>query len=273
MNRMQLLREAWVILKRNPTLWSVTLIGLAIDVLVGWLVLLVPPAVAILKSLLAFGLAAFTTGALITLVNTIADGQPVSLIGGMRAGLRRLFPLLFLNLIVFLPVWIAIVVLSGSFLTIFSSGLGQPGTLQATDAVNIVASILSAVGIVVAINAVTNLIGIGAERALVQDDVTVITALKSGWQLLRSHVRDYVSIAVMLIGVVLGVGLVFAFAVGPLLSGLATGFSQTSGTAPPPALFSPVNVIFILISLIINSLYTAFASSVWTLAYRNWTSQ
>ena len=94
MNRIQLLREAWAILKRNPVLWSVTLISLAIDAVVSWLVILAPPEAVILRSLLAFGLAAFMTGALINVVNLIADGQPVTLIEGVQAGLRRLFPLL-----------------------------------------------------------------------------------------------------------------------------------------------------------------------------------
>ncbi|MBI5567934.1 MAG: hypothetical protein HY870_23760 [Chloroflexi bacterium] len=270
MNRIQLLREAWAILKRNPVLWSVTLITLAIDAVVSWVVILAPPEAVLLRSVVAFGFAAFMTGALINLVNLIADGQPVTLIEGVQAGLRRLFPLLALNVILFLPAWFAIFVLSGSIYTIFSSGLGQPGSFQATDVLSLMGAMLGAAGLVVAINAVTNLIGIGAERTLVLEGAPIITALKSGWQLLLSHSREYLSIGIMLVGLVLTLSLAFAFIVGPLLSGLASGFSQAPEATTPAPVFSPVNVIFIFISLVVNSLYAAFASSVWTLAFRKW---
>lgn len=269
MNRLSLLREAWTILKRNPILWSIPLLTLTIDTLANWVVLLLPPETTIVRVLLAFVLAAFTTGVLITSVNAIADGQPVTLFGGLRAGLRRLLPLFLLNLLLSLPVWLVIVGLSGSITAIFTSGLGQPGALQATNVLSVIVS-LGLASVVLAVNAATNLIGIGAERVLLQDDLTVIASVKSGGLLLLRQSRDYISIAIMLIGVVLGVGLAFAFILGPLLSGLATGFSETPEAVPPAALFSPVNVLFILISLIVNSLYTTFASTVWTLAYREW---
>jgi hypothetical protein len=267
---MQLLREAWAILKRNPALWSVTLITLAIEAVVSWLVILAPPEVVILRSVLAFVFAAFMTGALINLVNRIADGQAVTLIEGVQAGLRRLFPLLALNVILFLPVWLAILVLSGSIYTIFSSGLGQPGSFQATDVLSLMGAMLGAAGLVVAINAVTNLIGIGAERTLVLEGATIIAALKSGWQLLLSHSREYLSIGVMLVGLVLTLSLAFVLLVGPLLAGLVSGFSQTPEATTPAPVFSLVNILFVLISLVVNSMYAAFASSVWTLAFRKW---
>jgi hypothetical protein len=75
----------------------------------------------------------------------------------------------------------------------------------------------------------------------------------------------------MLVGVVLGLGLVFAFALGPLLGALSSSLSQAGDTAAPAvAVLSPAGVIYFIISLVVNSLYTVFASIVWTLAYREW---
>ncbi len=272
MTQLPLLRETWTILKRNPVLWSIALIGLSIDFITSWVVVLLPTEAAALRALLAFILAAFTSGALIRLTSTLIDQQPVTLGDGLRAGLQRVWQLLALNLILYVPVWILIVFLSGSVTAVFLSGLGQPGGIQATDVLGILSSLIGAAGLVIVLTLFMNLIGIGAERAIVLEDEPVIAALRSGWQLLISHMRDYLSIGLLLLGVVLGVGLAFAFVLGPLLSSLAGGLSQSgeAATATPIALFSPANIIFLLISLVVNSTVTAFASAVWTLAYRKW---
>lgn len=274
MNRTQLFREAWSILLHHPALWSIALIGLAADFSASWLVLVAPPSAAVLRTLLAFALTAFTTGALISMVNVIADGQTVTFIDGLQAGWRRFIPLLAVSGVLFLPVWFMIFALSGSVLTIFTSGLGQPGGIQATDVLGAITSFFGVAGIVVALSVITNVIGIGAERAVVLDDSPVIAALQQGWQLLLTKARDYLSIGVMLFGIVLAIGLAFAFVIAPLLNVLATGLSS-SGDTPGPAtpLLSPANVIFIVISLAVNSLFTVFTTSVWTLIYREWQSK
>jgi hypothetical protein len=273
MNRMPLLREAWSILKSHPALWSVALITLSIDFSASWFFVVAPPEAAVLRTLLAFVLTAFTTGALISMVNVIADGQGSSLAAGLQAGLRRWVPLLALSLLLYLPVWLLIFFLSGSILTIFTSGLGQPGGLQATNVLAALPSFLSVAGAVLVVNMYMSLIGVGAERALVIDDLPLIDAVKFSWRLLLSHWRDYLSIGGMLIGIVLGLGLIFAFVLGPLLSALASNLSPTGDAAASAAnVSSPVNVIFFLVSLVVNSLYTVFAASVWTLIYREWQS-
>ena len=272
MNRMSLLREAFAILKRNPVLWSVALIGLSIDFVASWIFVLAPPEAGILRSFLAFVLAAFTSGALISLTNALIDQQSVTLVDGLLAGLRYVWRLLALNVILFVPVWILIFFFSGSILTVFLSGLGQPGGIQATDVLSILPSLFGVAGLVVVMTLFMNLIGVGAERAIVLEDEPIIPALKSGWQLLLGHARDYLSIGLMLLSVVTGLGLAFAFVLGPLLSSLAGGLSQSgdAATPTPATLFSPANVIFLLISLVVNSIFTVFASSVWTLTYRKW---
>ncbi len=272
MTQLPLLRETWAILKRNPVLWSIALIGLSIDFITSWVVVLLPTEAAALRALLAFILAAFTSGALISLTSTLIDQQPVTLIDGLLAGARRVWQLLALNLILYVPVWILIVFLSGSVTAVFLSGLGQPGGIQATDVLGILSSLIGAAGLVIVLTVFMNLIGVGAERAIVLADEPIMAALKSGWQLLVSHARDYFSIGLLLLGVVLAVGLAFAFVLGPLLGSLAGGLSQSgeAATPAPIALFSPANIIFLLISLVVNSTVTAFASAVWTLAYRRW---
>jgi hypothetical protein len=278
MNRTQLFREAWSILKRNPALWSIALIGLAVDFIVNLLVLVAPPDAAVLRTLLAFAVTAFTTGALISMVNAIADGQTATFIDGLQAGWRRFVPLLAVSGTLFLPVWMTIFFLSGSALIIFTSGLGQPGGIPATDVLSMIASFFKtadiAVAMVVAVSVFTNVIGIGAERAVVLDGAPVIAALKQGWQLVQTKARDYLSIGLLLFGVVLAIGLVFAFALGPLLGMMDTALSSSGDTSGPAASFlNPANVIFIVIRLVVNSLFTVFTISVWTLIYREWQSK
>jgi hypothetical protein len=274
MNQLPMLREAWAMLKRNPVLWSVALIGLSLDFSASWFFIVAPPEASVLRTLLAFVLAAFTTGALISMVNVIADGQTTNLAAGLQAGLRRWVPLLALSLVLYLPVWLLIFFLSGSILTIFTSGLGQPGGLQATEVLAALPSFLNVAGAVLVVNVYMSLVGVGAERALVIDHLPLIDAVKFGWRLLLSHWRDYLSIGVMLIGIVLGLGLIFSVVLGSLLNTLAASLSPTGDAAAAAAnVSSPVNVIFFLASLVVNSLYTVFATSLWTLMYREWQSQ
>jgi hypothetical protein len=272
MSQLPLLREAFAILKRNPVLWSAALIGLSIDFIASWIFVLAPTEFAILRTFLAFLLAAFTSGALISLVNALIDQQPVTLRDGLLAGLRYVWRLLALNLLLFVPVWILILFFSGSITAIFLSGLGQPGGIQATDVLTVLPSLFGLAGVVVGMNVLMSLIGIGADRSIVLAGEPVISALKSGWRLLAGNVRDYLSVGLLLLGVTVGVGLAFVFLLGPLLNSLAGGLTQPGAetTPTPAALFSPANVIFLLISLVVNSFFTAFASSVWTLAYRQW---
>jgi hypothetical protein len=271
MDRMQLFRESWTMLVRHQSMWTVALIGLAIDFVAGWVSLVASPAAAILRTLVAFVITAFTTGALISMIDAAIDGQAVGVLGGLQAGFQRLIPLLLVSVVLFLPIWVLIVVLSGSVTAVFTSGLGQPDTIQAATILQAVASVMSAAGPIILLSMITAAIGIGAERAIVLDDRLPLDALKYGWQLLSTKVREYFMIGLWLFGLVLGIGLVFALVIAPLLNSLVSSALPT-GSAPDQTntFLSPDNVIFIILNLVVNSLYVVFVTSIWTMAYRQW---
>ncbi len=276
MNRRELFSQAFTMLRHNPALWSIALIGLAINVVFS--LLLFNPALVIVGMFMAFVAAAFAEGALISMVNAIADNEGAGLIDGLRAGLARLIPLLAVSVVLMIPVWLVLVFMTGSVDPIFTSGLGRPDTLQPTNMVNVAGSVFSLVGVIIALQLAASAIGVGAERAIVLEDTPIVSALQRGWTLLRMKYATFISIALVFLGMGLAISLLFGWVIVPLLVTLLSpeiAAAQAQGRAIDLAayFFSPANVVFLMVNLIAGSLITAFISSVWTLAFRHWQSE
>jgi hypothetical protein len=273
-NRRELFLQPVTLVWRNKTLWPIALIGLAISAILNVLSL-VDPAFGLAGLFMAFMTIAFTNGALITMVNVIADGEPVGVIDGLRAGALRLMPLLAVNVAVMLPTWIALVFMTGSVGSIFSQ-LGRHDLLQATNMLDVAGAMLSLTAIIIAANAIGAAIGVGAERAIVLEDKSIVPALQRGWQLVRTRFADYFMIAAVLFGLGLAVSLLFAVGIGPVLLSIfvPSALQESGGAAAITAFYSgPGIVIYILVNLVIMSLITAYTSSVWTFAFRSWKSE
>jgi hypothetical protein len=270
-NRRELFLQPVTLVWRNKTLWPIALIGLAINVIFSLLSFNL--AFVFAGLFMAFMTIAFTNGALITMVNAIADGEPVGVIDGLRAGALRLVPLLAVNVVVMLPTWIALLVLTGGSVDSIFGRWGRPDLLQATNMIDVATAILSVAAVIIGVNAIGEAIGVGAERAIVLEDQSIVPALQRGWQLVRTRFTDFFRIAAILFGLGLAVSLLFAVGIGPvLLSIFVPSTLQESGGAAAITAFylGPGNVIYILINLVILSLVTAYTSSVWTLAFRYW---
>lgn len=274
MSRRELLSQAFAIVRRSPALWSIALLGLAINTISS--LLSVDVAVAITGTITAFLIVAVMDGALIGMVNSLAEGETVSLWDGLRAGLARWMPMLLTNLALIIPVWIVLVLLSGSIAAIFASGYGRPDTFQPMNTINVMGSVFSLAGVVIAINALTAGVGVGAERAIVLEEAPIGAALRRGLTLLRANVSDFLSIALILFGVGLAASLIFGLLIEQMVitfispQVIKTAADGSSTLDPVAFSTSPAYIILVVISLLLGSLLTAFASSVWTLAFRNW---
>ena len=120
-------------------------------------------------------------------------------------------------------------------------------------------------------------IGVSAERAVVIDELPIWPSIVKGWKFLWSKFGDYFIIVVLFIGVAILAGIVFACLLAPLLCGtVGLGTLGTLGDNSPNvftrviALTGPTIVVGVLLSLVLGTLVNVFASSVWTLAYREW---
>ena len=187
---------------------------------------------------------------------------------GIRVGLRHMTQLALIDLTLIIPTWIILYAVTGEVATIFTSELGQPGGLLAINAVAYIGSFLGAVGLIILVILITGVIGIGAKRAVMLEDQSVLAALQRGWQLLRTHLIDYVVIGPTLLGLVIALGFLFAATIGQMVTSM---LPSQGGAIEPAAMYTnPIGIAWIVFNLLLSALIEVFASGVWTLAYRQW---
>ena len=229
--------------------------------------------IALGLGIITFVLGTFAQGALISLVNVIAGGETVSVRQGVNAGSRRFAPLLAVRFVLALPLLILGALATGSCFAAFSSVL-EPGNEQLFN-FGQVGTAFGLGAIVGVLGVLISAIGVGAERAVVLNDMPVWDSIARGWQLLWSRFFDYFTIALLFIVVAIIAGIVFACALIPIV--FAAIIPSLAQLQPGVNVFTfvttvagPTAVIVVLIGLIIGSFSSAFISSVWTLAYRQW---
>jgi len=272
MNRTQLFNDAWQMMVRNSALWIVALIVLAVGAVISLLLNSSDLIVVILNALISLVISAFLTGALINMVNAIANGQKMTVNDGLQAGTQKIGPLVALRLLLALPLWIVGFLLSGSLVVALisaarnSDGFGSASSLFAGGLAGAVGLgiVITLVGIVLAA------VGVGAERAIVIDNAPVIDAFKRGWNLLTVHLGDFVVIGLLMIVIGLAVGILIGCAVSAVAVPAAISQLGPNGSVTG---FGATVVVTTLLGVIVGVVTQVLFSAVWTLAYRQWQGQ
>ena len=232
--------------------------------------------VGIIWMIFAFLLATYADGALMGMVNTIGAGQKVSVGFGFRAGAKRFLPLLAVRFVLALPTLILglIAAVSVSQLVLNpSEDLALSSTfLRSFSAMAGLGTLSFVVGLLMMA------IGVSAERAVVLDEAPIWPSIVKGWKFLWGKFGDYFTIALLFILVGLAAGLVFACFLIPILCGTmglgaASAFSNNNLNVFTRLMVftGPLILIAVLLGLLFGTLANVFTSSVWTLAYRQWT--
>jgi hypothetical protein len=272
-----LFKQAWLITLHHKALWAISLFGsvafFVYDALfrpkpteetmfiINWAVYVIA----------LFLTTAFVSGALMILVNSIADHETITLGGGFRAGLRWVLPLTLMTIILMLPVWLILYNPAGTLLTIFADKFAAPDSVPVTSLLNNSRFIsVSSYGFILAVTLVTNGIGIGAERSVVLENRSILVALKRGVQLLIKRVGDFLVVGLVLLGLGLVISVIFLSITGPLVEALASLLGEGS---LPLYFTSPVGLLFTVANFLICAVFTVFVSTVWTLAFREWQAQ
>jgi hypothetical protein len=226
--------------------------------------------IGIVWAIIAFLLATYADGALMGMVNGIGGGEKVSVGGGFRAGAKRFVPLLAVRFILALPMLIVALVSA----TVFSQMVFQAddfGSLRAFSAI----SGLGTLGFIAGLFMMA--IGVSAERAVVLDGLPIWPSIVKGWKTLWSKFGDYFTIALLLIGVAILAGLIFACLLVPILCGTLGVGAVTALSNGDMGIFArlmvftgPTVLVAVLLGLLFGTLANVFTSSVWTLAYREW---
>ncbi len=220
-------------------------------------------------------------GALITGVGQIEDQGVTSVGQAWSAAARRFWALLGLRIVLALPVLglivLAIVLFGGSLLPVVlaaargeqSPDLGSAGVslflllcsgcvmLCAGGIYSILASALQTFG----------------ERAILLEDLGVISGLQRGWEAFRSNLFNIILLALVMLVISLVVSLITGLiltliALPTTIAGLVTNLSEEGAQSSALVLIVLVFIIVTLIGALISALVTTFTSAVWTLAYR-----
>ncbi len=276
MNRSQLFSRVLSIMLRSGSLWLVTLAVTAVNVIIG----LVLPGVnfvqLLVRTLLELITAAFLTGALISQVNAVAEGQGVGAVDAFQAGARKFLPLLVVGFVLAIPTWLILQLLDAFITPITNSYLNaylQSGNLNNAN------DILGRVGVLACcltplillalalVAAVTGALRVGAERAVTLETPEVWASLKRAWGLMMSRLSDFLVIGLMMLAILVGVGILFGCPAIIIIT-IASGVSFSAG-AVATSLGSATEFVNIFIALLGIPLTILF-SGVWTLAFRHW---
>jgi hypothetical protein len=119
---------------------------------------------------------------------------------------------------------------------------------------------------------------VSAERAVVIDEQPIGASLVRGWKFLWGKFGDYFTIVLLMIGLGIVAGIVFACILTPILCGVmgmgavsAFGDNNMNLFTRILVFTGPTILIAVLLGLLFGTLVNVFTSSVWTLAYREWT--
>lgn len=256
MNRSELINQAANIALKKKELWILALIGSAITVVLSY-IFIAADFGAIIRSLLSLVVTAFISAALINMVNAVAEGQSPSLNDGFQAGIRWFLPVLVIDLLLAIPMWIIGFLFTGSFFGAFAVQANQGGASSLT---GMMGGLALGTLVIFVVGILLSAITIGAERSAVLENTSAIDAIKRGWTLFSTHVVDYLVIGLMLFVVLLAIGILMGCAFSIIgLGGFAVG-ARGGGLI--------AILIAVVLGTILGAILTVFVSTVWTLAYR-----
>ena len=232
--------------------------------------------IGIVWAIIAFLLATYADGALMGMVNTIGGGQKVSVGFGFRAGAKRFLHLLAVRFVLVLPTLILTIITGIIASQLVFNSFDDFGPEKIFSRTFTAISGLGALSFVVGLLMMA--IGISAERAVVIDELPIVPSIVKGWKFLWGKFGDYFTIVLLMIGFGILAGIVFACILTPILCGVmgmgafsAFGDNDMNIFTRILVFTGPTILVAVLVGLLFGTLANVFTSSVWTLAYRQWT--
>lgn len=229
-------------------------LGALIAILFGFILFVIVMAIV----------SAVARGALIGLVRRADMGEAVTIRAGFSDGLKNFLAIIGISLAIWIPAIILGILVPLAFLvpafTAFAVSLNQENPPPALIAAVLLGLLLYA-AVVLPIAIILSLINIYADSYRVVEGSGVFTSISKGFRLLRE--RKGASAAFFFI--VLGLSLAFAFAAGFI--GLTTILTSSSIFSGKPLLGIMLAIPGLAILILASSVFQAFVSSTWTLAF------
>jgi hypothetical protein len=222
-------------------------IGPIFGLAIGVFIVLI--AVAIVIGLIVWAISRIATGGLIAAADTIDGGGLSSFGRAWQAGWTKGWRLLGIGLLPLIPVLVLLG--AGVGLGILFYGLSAVSNEFTTTPPN--ASPFVALGalacVVIPIALALALLSTFADRACILEDLSVMASYRRGWDILSSHLGPALILFVIQVG--LTIAMVFVFFV--------------------PGVIMSICCLFWPLLLLVHGAVTAYFSTMWTLAWREWT--
>lgn len=237
--------------------------------------------VALLVSLALWVISVIAQGGLIGGVQQIEEEGNTTFGQAWSAGARNFWRLFGLSLLLVLPVLLLLIIFAALFgvalVPIITAAIRGDESILSKAANSAFALIcgggtLGCVGLLYAIIAAA--LRTFGERAIVLEQKGVIDAVSRGWEVFRGNLGNIILLALLMLVVSIVVGFVIAIVSGLLSApALITAILSVGneGGAGSLALGGFTLVLVAIVAAVINAIFAAFSSAVWTLAYRQFT--
>jgi hypothetical protein len=221
-------------------------------------------------SLVLLIFSAFGQTALISLINKLENRERISIGGGVDAGGKRFLHLLAVRIVLALPVLVIGALAAGSFLSAFS-GLFDQTQGEQFFSFNTLGTALGLGFLTLIVSLLIGGISIGAERAVVIEELSIFDSIGLGVRLFLAQIGDILIIGLLFLVVFIVIGLMFGCVLIPLLFTNATfGSTQSGAIVLEAKIAGSIAGLALVAGLIVGALGSIFVTSVWTLAYRQW---
>jgi hypothetical protein len=191
----------------------------------------------------------------------------------------KFWSLLGLTVLLFLPFIligvVAVIVLATSSVAIFAPMMGGNQMPQN----NVIAGGLFIGGLALVALCAAIVLGIVAlglqtlgERAIVLDNLPVIDAVRKAWKVFKAQLGNIILLALIIFLIDVAVSVVVGFVLAALFIPTAVTMMGSQTLQTTTLVLGALGfVVAVLVSALIGSLFAAFNSTVWTLAYEQFT--
>jgi hypothetical protein len=254
----------------EPPAWLIELVRtLRVEGIVAILIGLV--VLALILALVLQLAGAVCQGALIYLVDAADRGLPLSFSAGLEAGIRSMWRLFLIALLVFSPFVLTVLVMVGAASASVVAAFARTQEFDAARALAVLALVCLGILFLCLIIVAAFLLGvlaILAQRAVVLEQLGVVAAIRRGWALLRARFWNFVLLSLIWIAIGIVVGMIVALPAVLLAVPFALVVAAREPSLALIALLVVLVLAFVVYAVFIAMLNAVFSSVLWTLAYK-----
>jgi hypothetical protein len=225
-------------------------------------------------------IAALGHSAMVEMAREADETERTSFATGWNTGLRRMFPTFLIRFLLGLPP--ALILIAGlipfflSFVPLMvRSGFSNPERLFAGGILtSLFACFLPACCIGVLLSIPLQVLETLSIRALVLESTGIWSSIRRGWSIFTSNLGEVIILWLIFLVIGIAVGIVIGLPIAFLA--IAILVPMGIAAAVTPLMIAPLIALICLIAIlsaVLRSVVEAYTSTLWTLAYRQWSAR